>query len=115
MARRAQAVGTPLVLTGRGQITLPKAVRDRLRLAGGSVLLLREENGRLVLDPAAVTPAETYTNAQIDAWVKADRLAGGSDAPSDGGGASDRSEWRPRLGLRCGFSSTPTCSLRQRR
>jgi AbrB family looped-hinge helix DNA binding protein len=77
MARRKDTSGTPLVLTGRGQITLPKAVRDRLRLAGGSVLLLREENGRLVLDPAAVTPVETYTDAQIEAWVKADRLAGG--------------------------------------
>jgi AbrB family looped-hinge helix DNA binding protein len=77
MARRRDAAGTPLVLTGRGQITLPKAVRDRLRLAGGSVLLLREENGRLVLDPAAVTPVETYTDDQIEAWVKADRLAGG--------------------------------------
>ena len=74
MARRVATAGTPLVLTGRGQITLPKAVRDRLRLAGGSVLLLREENGRLVLDPAAVTPVETYTDAQIEEWVKADRL-----------------------------------------
>ncbi len=76
MARRAQAVSTPLILTGRGQITLPKAVRDRLRLVGGSVLLLREEDGRIVLDPAAVTPIETYTDAQVEGWVKADRLSG---------------------------------------
>ena len=78
MARRASTVSTPLVLTERGQITLPKAVRDRLRLAGGSVLLLREEDGRLVLDPAAVTPVETYTDAQIEEWVKADRLTAGA-------------------------------------
>jgi AbrB family looped-hinge helix DNA binding protein len=69
-------MGTPLIVTGRGQITLPKAVRERLRLAGGSVLLLREENGRLVLDPAAVTPVETYTDAQVEAWIKTDRLTG---------------------------------------
>lgn len=76
MARRAHAASIPLILTRRGQITLPKAVRDRLRLVGGSVLLPREENGRLVLDPAAVTPIETYTDAQVEGWVKTDRPSG---------------------------------------
>ncbi len=65
---------TALVVSPRGQITLPKPVRTRLRITPGSVLLLREEGGRLVLDPAAVTPVEHYSDAEIARLVAADRL-----------------------------------------
>lgn len=65
---------TPVVVSPRGQITLPKSVRARLRLTPGSVLLLREEGGRLVLDPAAVTPVEHYSDAEIERLVAADRV-----------------------------------------
>ena len=56
-----------------GQITLPKPVRARLRLAAGSVLLLREEAGKIVLDPAAVTPVSLYADEEIARLVRADR------------------------------------------
>ena len=67
--------GTPtaLIVSPRGQITLPKPVRARLRLAPGSVLLLREEAGRIVLDPAAVTPVSLYADEEIERLVKMDR------------------------------------------
>lgn len=69
---------TPLTVSPRGQITLPKRVRARLRLAPGSVLLLREEGGRLVLDPAAVTPVQLYSDDEIERLVAADRVAPGA-------------------------------------
>jgi AbrB family looped-hinge helix DNA binding protein len=64
-----------LIVSPRGQITLPKSVRARLRLAPGSVLLLREEAGKLVLDPAAVTPISLYDDEEIERLVEADRVA----------------------------------------
>lgn len=70
----ASKPSTPLVISPRGQITLPKPVRVRLKLGPGSVLLLHEEGGRLVLDPAAVTPIEHYTDEQIESLVRADRV-----------------------------------------
>ena len=45
MASRAPGTPTPLIVSPRGRITLPKPVRARLRLAPGSVFLLREEAG----------------------------------------------------------------------
>ena len=54
---------------------MPKRVRARLRLAPGSVLLLREEAGKIVLDPAAVTPVSLYGDEEIERLVAADRVA----------------------------------------
>lgn len=87
MAKRAG--NTPLVVSPRGQITLPKPVRERLRLIPGAVLLLSEEGGRLVLDPAAVTPVEHYSDAEIERLVKADRVT-----------PAQRAALRRRWGLR---------------
>ena len=73
MASRTPGTPTALIVSPRGQITLPKPVRARLRLAPGSVLLLREEAGRIVLDPAAVTPVSLYADEEIERLVKMDR------------------------------------------
>lgn len=54
---------------------MPKPVRARLRLAPGSVLLLREEGGKIVLDPAAVTPVSLYSDEEIERLVGADRVS----------------------------------------
>jgi AbrB family looped-hinge helix DNA binding protein len=75
MASRTPGTATPLIVSPRGQITLPKPVRARLRLAPGSVLLLREEAGKIVLDPAAVTPVTLYADEEIKRLVEADRIS----------------------------------------
>jgi AbrB family looped-hinge helix DNA binding protein len=80
---------TPLIVSPRGQVTLPKPVRARLRLSAGSVLLLREEGGRLVLDPAAVTPVAHYSDEEIERLVATDRVA-----------PKERAALRQRWGLR---------------
>jgi AbrB family looped-hinge helix DNA binding protein len=60
---------TTLIVSPKGQITLPKPVRARLRLAPGSVLLLRVEAGKIVLDPVAL-----YASEEIERLVVADRV-----------------------------------------
>ena len=70
---------------------MPKPVRARLRLAPGSVLLLREEAGKIILDPAAVTPVSLYADADIERLVEADRLS-----------PRERAALRRRWGLKTG-------------
>ena len=79
----------PLVISPRGQITLPKGVRARLRLVPGSVVLLREEAGKLVLDPAVVVPVEHYSDEQIERLLTEDRVT-----------APDRAAIRRRWGVK---------------
>ena len=91
MASRPPGPATTLIVSPRGQITLPTLVRARLRLAPGSVLLLREEAGKIVLDPAAVTPVSLYTDEEIERLVGADRVS-----------PRERASLRQRWGLKVG-------------
>jgi AbrB family looped-hinge helix DNA binding protein len=91
MASRRPGTTTTLIVSPKGQITLPKPVRTRLRLAPGSVLLLREEDGKIVLDPAAVTPVSFYADEEIERLVGADRASPG-----------ERAALRRRWGLKAG-------------
>jgi len=43
------------VVADRGQVTIPKALRERLGIAPKTVLEFREENGRLVAEKAVST------------------------------------------------------------
>jgi AbrB family looped-hinge helix DNA binding protein len=38
-------------MTDKGQLVIPKSIRDALRLGGGSELLVSLEAGRVVLEP----------------------------------------------------------------
>jgi len=91
MASRTPGRTTTLIVSPRGQLTLPKPVRARLRLAPGSVLLLREEAGKIVLDPAAVTPVSLYADAEIERLVGTDRAS-----------LRERAALRRRWGLKAG-------------
>ena len=65
-----------LIVSERGQITLPAAIRKRLGLKGGGALILEERNSELVLKPAAVMEIEVYDDEQIVQWDKDDQLSG---------------------------------------
>jgi AbrB family looped-hinge helix DNA binding protein len=94
MASRTPGTPTALIVSPRGQITLPKPVRARLRLVPGSVLLLQEEAGRIVLDPAAVTSVSLYADEEIERLVGADRV-------NSGARATLRRRWGVKPGARC--------------
>lgn len=63
-----------LVVSSRGQITLPAGLRKRLGIKPGGVVIIEERNGELVLRPAAVLEIETYADVDIARWEKDDRL-----------------------------------------
>ena len=63
-----------LLITERGQITLPAAVRKRFGLKGGGALILEERKDALILKPAEVMEIEIYDDEQVAQWDKEDQL-----------------------------------------
>ena len=66
-----------LIVSNRGQITLPAATRKRLGIKGGDVVILEDRGNEIVLKPAVVLEVEIYSDEQIAAWGAADRLDDG--------------------------------------
>jgi antitoxin PrlF len=63
-----------LMVSNRGQITLPASVRKRLGIQSGGVVTLEEKDNVVVLRPAAVVEIETYSDEEVARWDKEDRL-----------------------------------------
>ncbi len=63
-----------LIVSNRGQLTLPANVRKRFGIKNGGAIILEERENELVLKPAMVLEVEMYTDEQVLAWDKADRL-----------------------------------------
>ncbi len=66
-----------VIVSNRGQITLPMVLRKRLGIKDGGAVILEERDNELVLKPAMVVEVEIYTDAQVAEWDKADRLGDG--------------------------------------
>jgi len=64
-----------LIVSSRGQVTLPAALRKRLGIAPGDVLIVEDRDGELVFKPAAVLEVERYTDEQIAHWDRDDALS----------------------------------------
>jgi antitoxin PrlF len=63
-------------LTSKGQTTMPREVREKLRLRPGDTLVYAEEGGRIVLRRHAAEPDEPF--ASFSEWDSAeDRAAYG--------------------------------------
>ena len=65
---------TTLVVSNRGQITLPAVIRKRLGIRSGDVLILEDRPDQLVLRPGMVLEVQRYTDEEIAAWDAADSL-----------------------------------------
>lgn len=63
-----------LIVSSRGQITLPAALRKRVGIKEGSAVIIEDRGSELVLKPAAVLEIEMYSDRQIAEWDNADRL-----------------------------------------
>ena len=64
-----------LVVSTRGQITLPAALRKRLGIKAGDVVILEERGNEVVLKPGAVIEIALYSDEQIARWDAEDHLA----------------------------------------
>ncbi len=69
------AMSETLIVSSRGQITLPASMRKHLGIEPGGALIIEERNGELTLKPAAVLKIERYSDEQIAQWDAEDRLS----------------------------------------
>ena len=63
-----------VLVSQRGQITLPSAMRKRLGIEPGGVVIIEDRQGELVIKPGAVMEVEVYSDAQIKAWDRDDSM-----------------------------------------
>jgi AbrB family looped-hinge helix DNA binding protein len=64
-----------LVVSSRGQITLPAALRKRLGIRSGDVVILEERGNEVVLKPGIVLEVQHYSDEQIAQWDTEDKLS----------------------------------------
>lgn len=69
-----------LIVSGRGQITLPAKMRKSLGLDKNAVVTAEQRGGKIVLTPAVVVETEIYPDAQIAEWERADAFKKGERA-----------------------------------
>lgn len=65
---------TNLVVSSRGQLTLPSEIRKKYGIEEGSVLVAEDRNGEIILKPASVMEVDYYSDQQIEEWASADRF-----------------------------------------
>ena len=63
-----------LVVSSRGQITLPATTRKRFGIKGGDVVILEDRGSEIVLKPGMVLEVQHYSDDQIAEWDADDRL-----------------------------------------
>ena len=64
-----------LVVSERGQITLPAPLRKRMGIEKGGVVKVEEQDGKVTLSPAAVVEIEIYSDEDIKRWAAEDKFA----------------------------------------
>jgi AbrB family looped-hinge helix DNA binding protein len=64
-----------LVVSSRGQITLPAALRKRLGIKSGDVVILEDRGNEVVLKPGVVLEIQHYSDEEITQWNAEDKLS----------------------------------------
>jgi len=64
-----------LIVSTRGQITLPADIRKRFGIKSGEPVIIEDRNGELVLKPATVLAIEMYSPEQVAEWDQQDQLS----------------------------------------
>ena len=63
-----------VVVSGRGQITLPATTRKRFGIKCGDVVILEDRGSEIVLKPGIVLEVQHYSDDQIARWDADDSL-----------------------------------------
>ena len=69
-------MNTSIQVNSRGTMTLPKALRGRLGLAKGGVVLAEVSDDGILLRPGVTVPIELYTDARVAEFDAADAALG---------------------------------------
>ena len=64
-----------LMLSNRGQITLPAALRKRLGIKAGDFVIVEDRGGEIVLKPGVVVEVQHYSDDQVARWDADDTLS----------------------------------------
>ena len=64
-----------LIVSTRGQITLPADIRKQFGIKSGEPIIIEDRNGELVLKPATVLAVEMYSPKQVAEWDQQDQLS----------------------------------------
>ena len=68
-------MATAVMVSNRGEVTLPTAPRERLGIKDGSVVITEDRGSEIVLKPDVVLEPDLYEDDQIAQWDAQDRLA----------------------------------------
>lgn len=66
-------MGSPIIVGKRGVVTLPAELRRRYRIDQGSVILVEEAEGGILLRPAVSMPVEVYSDERVREFLAEDR------------------------------------------
>ena len=66
-----------IIISDKGQITLPASMRKSLGLGKSAVLTVEQVGGRIVLTPAVVVETQLYEDDEIAGWDRADAFKKG--------------------------------------
>jgi len=64
-----------LIVSSRGQITLPASLRKRLGIKSGDVVILEDRGDEIVLKTGVVLEIQHYNDEQIAQWDSEDILS----------------------------------------
>ena len=73
---RGAEMPQPLIVSNRGQVTLPAATRKRLGIKGGDVVIMEDRGSEIVLKPGVVLEIQHYDEDQIAQRDADDKLEG---------------------------------------
>ena len=83
-AGNSYPIGMKAVVSEKGQVTIPKRLRDRLGIVPGAVLEFREESGTLVASKASSADAIASVYGILDVGRPVDELVDELRGVADG-------------------------------
>jgi len=66
----------PILISERGQITLPASIRKKYAIDSNTPLIVEETPEGVLLKKASLTPLKSYSKQEIQTWVKEDQPLG---------------------------------------
>ncbi len=64
----------PILVSERGQITLPVSIRKKYAIDSSTPLIAEETSEGLLLKKANLTPLKTYSDSEVKKWKEEDKI-----------------------------------------